>query len=324
MDFWKTKKKRYCALALASLLLLFATSLRLVAQQLREHRFSSSLLSSNERKKASASLSLRSGLVLCKEDGGPVVDGCFRYKKGTLTDPMKAESEMQTMDPDVLIRNEELVEKMRGEEMASRKPISRDVEDMRGLRERLNAFDAAERKEREERKARLTRANNRIHGVRAKAYGIGETPNPHKTVPFRAIDGFIFGQLGLAVYAFRRTRAPLAASVAALAFSGTTRAFTENWRVTLFAGLIGAFFGLFVLSMPVVEKVVDESVTKDLDDDGVVDDDDIDENKAENGGVVASYRRNFVQRNGVFVGRYGRDRDSYSYSLQRAFASMFS
>ena len=320
MDFWKTKKKRYCALALALLLLLFATSLRLVAQ----HDFSSSSLRfSNERKKASASLS-RSGLVLCKEDGGPVVDGCFRYKKGTLTDPMKAENEMQTMDPDVLIRNEELVEKMRGEEMASRKPISRDVEDMRGLRERLNAFDAAERKEREERKARLTRANNRIHGVRAKAYGIGETPKPHKTVPFRAIDGFIFGQLGLAVYAFRRTRAPLAASVAALAFSGTTRAFTENWRVTLFAGLIGAFFGLFVLSMPVVEKVVDESVTKDLDDDGVVDDDDIDENKAENGGVVASYRRNFVQRNGVFVGRYGRDRDSYSYSLQRAFASMFS
>ena len=204
--------------------------------------------------------------MLCKE-GGPVVDGCFRYKKGTLTDPMKAESEMQTMDPDVLIRNEELVEKMRGEEMASRKPISRDVEDMRGLRERLNAFDAAERKEREERKARLTRANNRISGVKAKAYGIGEAPRPHKTVPFRAIDGFIFGQLALVVFAFRRTRAPLAASVAALAFSGTSRAFTENMRVILFAGLIGAFFGLFVLSMPVVEKVVDESVTKDLDDD---------------------------------------------------------
>ena len=320
MDFWKTKKKR-CALALALLLLLFAT-VRLVAQ-LREHGgFSSSFTSNgrNERKKAASS---RSGLVLCKE-GAPVVDGCFRYKKGTLTDPMKAESEMQTMDPDVLIRNEELVEKIRGEEMAARKPISRDVEDMRGLRERLNAFDASERKEREERKARLTRANNRIGGLKAKAYGIGEAPRPHKTVPFRAIDGFIFGQLALAVYAFRRTRAPLAASVAALAFSGTTRAFTENWRVTLFAGLIGAFFGLFVLSMPVVEKVVDESVTKDLDDDGVVDDDDIDENKAENGGVVASYRRNFVQRNGVFVGRYGRDRDSYSYSLQRAFASMFS
>jgi len=161
--------------------------------------------------------------------------------------------------------------------------------------------------------------------LKAKAYGIGEAPRPHKTVPFRAIDGFIFGQLGLAVYAFRRTRAPLAASVAALAFSGTTRAFfTENLRVILFAGLIGAFFGLFVLSMPVVEKVVDESVTKDLDDDGVEDDDDIDENKAENGGVVASYRRNFVQKNGVFVGRYGRDSDSYSYSIQRAFASMFS
>ena len=319
MDFWKTKKKRY-ALALALSLLLFAT-VRLVAQQLREYGFSSSSFRSNERKKA-ASLS-RSGLVLCKE-GGPVVDGCFRYKKGTLTDPMKAESEMQTMDPDVLIRNEELVEKMRGEEMASRKPISRDVEDMRGLRERLNAFDAAERKEREERKARLTRANNRISGVKAKAYGIGEAPRPHKTVPFRAIDGFIFGQLALVVLAFRRTRAPLAASVAALAFSGTSRAFSENMRVILFAGLIGAFFGLFVLSMPVVEKVVDESVTKDLDDDGVEDDDDIDENKAENGGVVASYRRNFVQRNGVLVGRYGRDSDNYRYSLQRAFASMFS
>lgn len=319
MDFWKTKKKRY-ALALALSLLLFAT-VRLVAQQLREYGLSSSSFPSNERKKA-ASLS-RSGLVLCKE-GGPVVDGCFRYKKGTLTDPMKAESEMQTMDPDVLIRNEELVEKMRGEEMAARKPISRDVEDMRGLRERLNAFDAAERKEREERKARLTRANNRIAGVKATALGIGEAPSPHKTVPFRAIDGFIFGQLALVVFAFRRTRAPLAASVAALAFSGTSRAFTENMRVILFAGLIGAFFGLFVLSMPVVEKVVDESVTKDLDDDGVEDDDDIDENKAENGGVVASYRRNFVQRNGVFVGRYGRDSDNYRYSLQRAFASMFS
>jgi hypothetical protein len=264
-----------------------------------------------------------------------------------LTDPWKKEREMQTMDPDDLIRNEQLVEKIREGEMKQRKPTSRDVEDMRRARDAFDAFDASERKEREEKRARLrTRvsSNNRISGVKARVGGMREAPKPHKSVPFRAVDGFMFGQLALAVYAFRKTRAPFAASLSALAFSGTARAlFTENWRIVLFSGILGAFFGLFFLSMPIVEKLVDESVAKDLEDDGIDDDDSDDDGEddeesaaKENKGVhkIATYRQNFVQKNGVFVGKYSSSRrnktstsDSGSSNststLQRVFAWMF-
>jgi hypothetical protein len=264
-----------------------------------------------------------------------------------LTDPWKKEREMQTMDPDDLIRNEQLVEKIREGEMKQRKPTSRDVEDMRRARDAFDAFDASERKEREEKRARLrTRvsSNNRISGVKARVGEMREAPKPHKSVPFRAVDGFMFGQLALAAYAFRKTRAPFAASLSALAFSGTARAlFTENWRIVLFSGILGAFFGLFFLSMPIVEKLVDESVAKDLEDDGIDDDDSDDDGEndeesaaKENKGVhkVATYRQNFVQKNGVFVGKYSSSRrnktstsDSGSSNststLQRVFAWMF-
>ena len=287
-----------------------------------------------------------SGFVLCKDDV-MAQDGCFRFRKGTLTDPWKKEREMQTMDPDDLIRNEQLVEKLREGEMSQRKPTSRDVEDMRRARDGMNAFDASERKEREEKRARLrTRvsSNNRISGVKARVDEMREAPKPHKSVPFRAVDGFMFGQLALAVYAFRKTRAPFAASLSALAFSGTARAlFTENWRIVLFSGILGAFFGLFFLSMPIVEKLVDESVAKDLEDDGIDDDDSDDDGEddeesaaKENKGVhkIATYRQNFVQKNGVFVGKYSssqRNKTSTSDSgssnststLQRVFAWMF-
>tara|TARA_B110000003_G_scaffold266475_1_gene293521 strand:- start:230 stop:1276 length:1047 start_codon:yes stop_codon:yes gene_type:complete len=290
--------------------------------------------------------SKKSGFVLCKDD---VVaqDGCFRFRKGTLTDPWKKEREMQTMDPDDLIRNEQLVEKIREGEMKQRKPTSRDVEDMRRARDAFDEFDASERKEREEKRARLrTRvsSNNRISGVKARVGEMSEAPKPHKSVPFRAVDGFMFGQLALAVYAFRKTRAPFAASLSALAFSGTVRAlFTEKWRIVLFSGILGAFFGLFFLSMPIVEKLVDESVAKDLEDDGIDDDDSDDDGEndeesaaKENKGVhkIATYRQNFVQKNGVFVGKYSSSRrnktstsDSGSSNststLQRVFAWMF-
>ena len=263
--------------------------------------------------------SKKSGFVLCKDDD-VMVEGCFRFRKGTLTDPWKKEREMQTMDPDVLIRNERLVEKLKEGEMSQRKPTSRDVEDMRRARDALNAFDALERKEREEKRARLrtrvSKNNNRISGVKVRVGEIREAPKPHKSVPLRAVDGFMFGQLALAVFAFRKTRAPFAASLSALAFSGTARAFfTENWRIVLFSGILGAFFGLFFLSMPIVEKQVDESVTKDLEDDGIDDDSDDDgeddeesaaKKKKKNKGVhkIATYRQNFVQKNGVFVGKY--------------------
>ena len=293
--------------------------------------------------------SKKSGFVLCKDDD-VMVEGCFRFRKGTLTDPWKKEREMQTMDPDVLIRNERLVEKLREGEMSQRKPTSRDVEDMRRERDALNAFDALERKEREEKRARLrtrvSKNNNRISGVKVRVGEIREAPKPHKSVPLRAVDGFMFGQLALAVFAFRKTRAPFAASLSALAFSGTARAFfTENWRIVLFSGILGAFFGLFFLSMPIVEKLVDESVTKDLEDDGIDDDSDDDgeddeesaaKKKKKNKGVhkIATYRQNFVQKNGVFVGKYSSSRraksnnsDSGSSSstsnLQRVFAWMF-
>jgi len=292
--------------------------------------------------------SKKSGFVLCKDDD-VMVEGCFRFRKGTLTDPWKKEREMQTMDPDVLIRNERLVEKLREGEMSQRKPTSRDVEDMRRARDALNAFDALERKEREEKRARLrtrvSKNNNRISGVKVRVGEIREAPKPHKSVPLRAVDGFMFGQLALAVFAFRKTRAPFAASLSALAFSGTARAFfTENWRIVLFSGILGAFFGLFFLSMPIVEKLVDESVAKDLEDDGIDDSDDDGEDDEEsatkkntkNKGVhrIATYRQNFVQKNGVFVGKYGSSRrnkasnsDSGSSNststLQRVFAWMF-
>ena len=292
--------------------------------------------------------SKKSGFVLCKDDDVMAQDGCFRFRKGTLTDPWKKEREMQTMDPDDLIRNEQLVEKIREGEMKQRKPTSRDVEDMRRARDGMNAFDASERKEREEKRARLrTRVssnNNRISGVKARVGEMREAPKPHKSVPFRAVDGFMFGQLALAAYAFRKTRAPFAASLSALAFSGTARAlFTENWRIVLFSGILGAFFGLFFLSMPIVEKLVDESVAKDLEDDGIDDDDSDDDGEndeesaaKENKGVhkIATYRQNFVQKNGVFVGKYSSSRrnktstsDSGSSNststLQRVFAWMF-
>ena len=288
--------------------------------------------------------SKKSGFVLCKDDDVMAQDGCFRFRKGTLTDPWKKEREMQTMDPDDLIRNEQLVEKIREGEMKQRKPTSRDVGDMRRARDAFDEFDALERKEREEKRARLrtsvSKNNNRISGVKARVGEMREAPKPHKSVPLRAVDGFMFGQLALAVFAFRKTRAPFAASLSALAFSGTARAFfTENWRVVLFSGILGAFFGLFYLSMPIVEKLVDESVAKDLEDDGIDDDDsDDDEESAakEKKGVkrIATYRQNFVQKNGVFVGKYSSSRrnkrstsDSGSSNststLQRVFAWMF-
>ena len=255
-----------------------------------------------------------SGLVLCDKDSSP--DGCFHYKRGTLTDPLKrAENDFdedhpkvrRTMDPDVaMMRNDALVEKLREEDENRRKPISRDVEDMRRLRQKLKSFDAAERKEREERRARLTRKNNRISGVGARVGSASGVPRPRDSIPLRAVDGFIFGQLALAVYAFRKTRAPFVASLAALAFAGTARGFfTENWRIVLLSGIFGAFFGVFVLSMPIVEEVVDESVSKDLDDDGEDEEDVEDEETGGKGRErVASYRKNFVERNGVFVGKY--------------------
>ncbi|CAL6384756.1 unnamed protein product [Bathycoccus prasinos] len=321
------------------MLLLFASSSSPSA------RLFVSLSKSGDGAKTSSSKS--NGFVLCKDDDVMAQDGCFRFRKGTLTDPWKKEREMQTMDPDDLIRNEQLVEKIREGEMKQRKPTSRDVEDMRRARDAFDEFDASERKEREEKRARLrTRvsSNNRISGVKARVGEMREAPKPHKSVPFRAVDGFMFGQLALAVYAFRKTRAPFAASLSALAFSGTARAlFTENWRIVLFSGILGAFFGLFFLSMPIVEKLVDESVAKDLEDDGIDDDDSDDDGEddeesaaKENKGVhkIATYRQNFVQKNGVFVGKYSSSRrnktstsDSGSSNststLQRVFAWMF-
>ena len=200
--------------------------------------------------------SKKSGFVLCKDDV-MAQDGYFR--KGTLTDPWKKEREVQTMDPDDLIRNEQLVEKLREGEMSQRKPTSRDVEDMRRARDAMNAFDASERKEREEKRARLrTRVssnNNRISGVKARVGEIREAPKPHKSVPFRAVDGFMFGQLALAVFAVRKTRAPFAATLSALAFSGTREPFSPKTGELSSSRALGAFFGLFFLSMPTRKPV---------------------------------------------------------------------
>ena len=74
-----------------------------------------------------------SGLVLCEEDSMP--DGCFHYKRGTLTDPLKrAENDFdedhpkvrRTMDPDVaMMRNDALVEKLREEDEQTETDIER-------------------------------------------------------------------------------------------------------------------------------------------------------------------------------------------------------
>ena len=340
---WKSPNKKIQRLFITLVLMMMMMILLFASSSPSARLFVSPSKSGDGAKTSSKS----SGFVLCKDDDVMAQDGCFRFRKGTLTDPWKKEREMQTMDPDDLIRNEQLVEKIREGEMKQRKPTSRDVEDMRRARDAFDAFDASERKEREEKRARLrTRvsSNNRISGVKARVGGMREAPKPHKSVPFRAVDGFMFGQLALAVYAFRKTRAPFAASLSALAFSGTARAlFTENWRIVLFSGILGAFFGLFFLSMPMVEKLVDESVAKDLEDDGIDDDDSDDDGEndeesaaKENKGVhkIATYRQNFVQKNGVFVGKYSSSRrnktstsDSGSSNststLQRVFAWMF-
>ena len=340
---WKSPTKKIRLFI--TLVLMMMTMLLFFASSSPNARLFVSPSKSGDGAKTSSSKS--NGFVLCKDDDVMAQDGCFRFRKGTLTDPWKKEREMQTMDPDDLIRNEQLVEKIREGEMKQRKPTSRDVEDMRRARDAFDEFDASERKEREEKRARLrTRvsSNNRISGVKARVDEMREAPKPHKSVPFRAVDGFMFGQLALAAYAFRKTRAPFAASLSALAFSGTARAlFTENWRIVLFSGILGAFFGLFFLSMPIVEKLVDESVAKDLEDDGIDDDDSDDDGEddeesaaKENKGVhkIATYRQNFVQKNGVFVGKYSSSRrnktstsDSGSSNststLQRVFAWMF-
>ena len=340
---WKSPTKKIRLFI--TLVLMMMTMLLFFASSSLNARLFVSPSKSGDGAKTSSSKS--NGFVLCKDDDVMAQDGCFRFRKGTLTDPWKKEREMQTMDPDDLIRNEQLVEKIREGEMKQRKPTSRDVEDMRRARDAFDEFDASERKEREEKRARLrTRvsSNNRISGVKARVDEMREAPKPHKSVPFRAVDGFMFGQLALAAYAFRKTRAPFAASLSALAFSGTARAlFTENWRIVLFSGILGAFFGLFFLSMPIVEKLVDESVAKDLEDDGIDDDDSDDDGEddeesaaKENKGVhkIATYRQNFVQKNGVFVGKYSSSRrnktstsDSGSSNststLQRVFAWMF-
>ena len=340
---WKSPTKKIRLFI--TLVLMMMTMLLFFASSSSNARLFVSPSKSGDGAKTSSSKS--NGFVLCKDVDVMAQDGCFRFRKGTLTDPWKKEREMQTMDPDDLIRNEQLVEKIREGEMKQRKPTSRDVEDMRRARDAFDEFDASERKEREEKRARLrTRvsSNNRISGVKARVDEMREAPKPHKSVPFRAVDGFMFGQLALAVYAFRKTRAPFAASLSALAFSGTARAlFTENWRIVLFSGILGAFFGLFFLSMPIVEKLVDESVAKDLEDDGIDDDDSDDDGEddeesaaKENKGVhkIATYRQNFVQKNGVFVGKYSSSRrnktstsDSGSSNststLQRVFAWMF-
>ena len=340
---WKSPTKKIRLFI--TLVLMMMTMLLFFASSSLNARLFVSPSKSGDGAKTSSSKS--NGFVLCKDDDVMAQDGCFRFRKGTLTDPWKKEREMQTMDPDDLIRNEQLVGKIREGEMKQRKPTSRDVEDMRRARDAFDEFDASERKEREEKRARLrTRvsSNNRISGVKARVGEISEAPKPHKSVPFRAVDGFMFGQLALAAYAFRKTRAPFAASLSALAFSGTARAlFTENWRIVLFSGILGAFFGLFFLSMPIVEKLVDESVAKDLEDDGIDDDDSDDDGEndeesaaKENKGVhkIATYRQNFVQKNGVFVGKYSSSRrnktstsDSGSSNststLQRVFAWMF-
>ena len=341
---WKSPNKKIQRLFITLVLMMMMMILLFASSSSPSARLFVSLSKSGDGAKTSSSKS--NGFVLCKDDAVMAQDGCFRFRKVTLTDPWKKEREMQTMDPDDLIRNEQLVEKIREGEMKQRKPTSRDVEDMRRARDAFDEFDASERKEREEKRARLrTRvsSNNRISGVKARVGEMREAPKPHKSVPFRAVDGFMFGQLALAVFAFRKTRAPFAASLSALAFSGTARAiFTENWRIVLFSGILGAFFGLFFLSMPIVEKLVDESVAKDLEDDGIDDDDsDDDEESAakkntKNKGVnkIATYRQNYVQKNGVFVGKYSssrRDKTSNSDSgssnststLQRVFAWMF-
>ena len=342
---WKSPNKKIQRLFITLVLMMMMMLLLFASSSSPSARLFVSPSKSGDGAKTS---SKSNGFVLCKDDDDVMAqDGCFRFRKGTLTDPWKKEREMQTMDPDDLIRNEQLVEKIREGEMKQRKPTSRDVEDMRRARDAFDAFDASERKEREEKRARLrTRvsSNNRISGVKARVGGMREAPKPHKSVPFRAVDGFMFGQLALAAYAFRKTRAPFAASLSALAFSGTARAlFTENWRIVLFSGILGAFFGLFFLSMPIVEKLVDESVAKDLEDDGIDDDDSDDDGEddeesaaKENKGVhkIATYRQNFVQKNGVFVGKYSSSRrnktstsDSGSSNststLQRVFAWMF-
>ena len=341
---WKSPNKKIQRLFITLVLMMMMMILLFASSSPSARLFVSPSKSGDGAKTSSKS----SGFVLCKDDDDVMAqDGCFRFRKGTLTDPWKKEREMQTMDPDDLIRNEQLVEKIREGEMKQRKPTSRDVEDMRRARDAFDEFDASERKEREEKRARLrTRvsSNNRISGVKARVGEMREAPKPHKSVPFRAVDGFMFGQLALAAYAFRKTRAPFAASLSALAFSGTARAlFTENWRIVLFSGILGAFFGLFFLSMPIVEKLVDESVAKDLEDDGIDDDDSDDDGEndeesaaKENTGVhkIATYRQNFVQKNGVFVGKYSSSRrnktstsDSGSSNststLQRVFAWMF-
>ena len=314
---WKSPNKKIRLFSTLVLMMMMVMMLLFFASSSPVSRFVS--LSKNDDGAKTFS-SKKSGFVLCKDDV-MAQDGCFRFRKGTLTDPWKKEREMQTMDPDDLIRNEQLVEKLREGEMSQRKPTSRDVEDMKRARDAFDEFDASERKEREEKRARLrTRvsSNNRISGVKARVDEMREAPKPHKSVPFRAVDGFMFGQLALAVFAFRKTRAPFAATLSALAFSGTARAlFTENWRIVLFSGILGAFFGLFFLSMPIVEKLVDESVAKDLEDDGIDDDDSDDDGEndeesaaKENKGVhkIATYRQNFVQKNGVFVGKYSSSR----------------
>ena len=345
---WKSPNKKIQRLFITLVLMMMMMLLLFASSSSPSARLFVSPSKSGDGAKTSSSKS--NGFVLCKDDDDVMAqDGCFRFRKGTLTDPWKKEREMQTMDPDDLIRNEQLVEKIREGEMKQRKPTSRDVEDMRRARDAFDEFDASERKEREEKRARLrTRvsSNNRISGVKARVGEISEAPKPHKSVPFRAVDGFMFGQLALAAYAFRKTRAPFAASLSALAFSGTARAlFTENWRIVLFSGILGAFFGLFFLSMPIVEKLVDESVAKDLEDDGIDDDSDDDgeddeesaaKKKKKETGVkkIATYRQNFVQKNGVFVGKYSSSRrnktsnsDSGSSNststLQRVFAWMF-
>ena len=142
---WKSPNKKIQRLFITLVLMMMMMMMLLLfaSSSSPSARLFVSLSKSGDGAKTSSSKS--NGFVLCKDDDDVMAqDGCFRFRKGTLTDPWKKEREMQTMDPDDLIRNEQLVEKIREGEMKQRKPTSRDVEDMRRARDAFDAFDASE------------------------------------------------------------------------------------------------------------------------------------------------------------------------------------
>ena len=91
-----------------------------------------------------------------------------------LDGPWKKEREVQTMDPDDLIRNEQ--GKLRRRDVAT-KPTSRDVEDMRRYERRDERYSTLERR-REKKASEIEDEsfdnNNRISGVKARVGEIRE------------------------------------------------------------------------------------------------------------------------------------------------------